>query len=378
MNRALAAMVLVLAFATAASANWYLYSDGYYYYGNGSQAYTRSSYYNAGYWSCGRYYPGYYSYSYTPYYAPATYTAPVVADFDTQLLGIAKLKVQEDAKIAKLRAVGVTLTKDELFRFQGQAGGYAGPYSAYGHAYQTFTPVVSTLTVNSQAALYGDTNMNQLYLIQGQLVKQVGALFSESNSLFASNVQTAGNNAARVAEINAKAAAHIAFAQALQVTPVVETRGIKFSITPGKYPTVDSSAATPQTKQGIGKAWLTAAQSCIPCHLNPNRKEYADIYFKGIAPDELKKYPKGGFDLDDYPAMSQADREKIVYPRIDPLAPENKRMPRKADGTAGTPLTAQELGIWQMVDAGSFQANPGASAGAEPIRETPLIDKNGK
>jgi len=66
------ALVLMVLSISQVKAQYVLASDGYYY--NGGQAYTRISTWVEGYYyrsGCGyAYYPGYYTYSYTPYYAP--------------------------------------------------------------------------------------------------------------------------------------------------------------------------------------------------------------------------------------------------------------------------------------------------------------------
>jgi hypothetical protein len=341
MTRLFAAIVLVLAFATAASANWYLYSDGYYYYGNGNQAYTRSSTYHNGYWSCGIYYPGYYSYSYSAYHpAAAAYVAP---DFDTQLLAIAKLKVTEDAKVAKLAAVGVVLTKDEFRAFNAQVGqiGPYGPYSA--NYYRTVTPV-SAYTVNAQASIFGDAfNLRELGLLEAQSVERADGFAAKRHSLFSSNITLATSGAVEVAKIQAKGQAAVAFLNSLNNPGVVTTTGITYSGSIGQYPQINTSGATVATKQDILKAWVAAARAdgCTTCHLRANLPAGVQV--------------AGGFDLDDYPAMSQAEREKRVYPRIDPSAADNFRMPRKqatpsdVKGIPGTPMSPQNLSLWQIV-----------------------------
>jgi hypothetical protein len=339
MTRLFAAIVLVLAFATAASA-WYRHSDGYYYnsYAYNAQPYTQGQY-HPGYWSCGVYYYGYYDY--VPYYAPTTtYTAP---DFDTQLLAIAKLKVTEDAKVAKLAAVGVVLTKDEFRAFNAQVGqvGPYGPYSA--NYYRTVTPV-SAYTVNAQASIFGDAfNLRELGLLEAQSVERADNFASKRHSLFSSNITLATSGAVEVAKIQAKGQAAVAFLNALNNPGVVTTTGITYSGSIGQYPQINTSGATVATKQDILKAWVAAARAdnCTACHLGSS--------------------PAGGFNLDDYPAMSQAEREKRVYPRIDPSAADNFRMPRKqatandVKGVPGTPMTPQNLQLWQLVTAPAEQ-----------------------
>jgi hypothetical protein len=347
MTRLFAAIVLVLAFATAASA-WYRHSDGYYYnsYAYNAQPYTLGSY-HAGYWSCGIYYPGYYDY--VPYYAPTAYVAPAAPSLEDNIGAALKIKATYEGKATLLRAAGLTLTKEELFAYSpmGQVGPY-GPYSA--NYYRTVTPV-SASTVNAQASIFGDAfNLRELGLLEAQSVERADNFASKRHSLFSSNITLATSGAVEVAKIQAKGQAAVAFLNALNNPGVVTTTGITYSGSIGQYPQINTSGATTATKQDILKAWVAAARAdgCTACHLRAALPAGATV--------------AGGFDLDDYPAMSQAERERRVYPRIDPSAADNFRMPRKqrltADGKVdandvkgvpGTPMSPQNLSLWQIV-----------------------------
>jgi hypothetical protein len=341
------ALVALLLSPVIASAQYTRWTDGYYYLPGSNQAYVQ--HYIPGYWSYGCYYPGYYYY--TAYVYPATtYQAP---DFDTQLLNIVKKRELENAKIAKLRAVGITLSNEALTPFLNQTAGYNGAYNYAGHIYNALTPLVNNTFNTSGATFYKDTDLNQLFALQSQHITHAGRLFSESNGLFATNVQTATQAQARIAEINAKRDAMMAFGQTLQPSPVAQSSGYKFAITPASSTTtttiqsppltaaVDPAVALLSTKQAVLQTWVADARTdCAKCHVGPT--------------------PKGGFDLETYPSMSQAERKKRVYSRIDPKAADNFRMPRNADGSPGIPFSPQRLQLWQTVEEPGIPPMPNA------------------
>jgi hypothetical protein len=339
----------------------YTYRAGYFYYGYNSQPYTRTLYSSPGYWSCGRYYPGTSYYTYSAYYAAPSYTPPVqaqtAASFDDKLLAIVAQNQEEQNKIAKLKALGINLTPQQIAPLlqscQQQAGGYSSPYSMTGHAYQVVTPVVFGSTYNSNAALYGDTNLNQLYLLQSQAVGQAGRLFAEANGLFASNVQQAQSNAAELAKFKARADALIQFNQML-TAPATKQTGVIWQVAPatgGTAPggTGPGTVVASDIKAQTLALWVASAkQSCVQCHTGPT--------------------PKGNFDLETYPAMPESERQKRVYPRLDPAAADTFRMPRGADGKALPPLDAATIQLWHTVQS---PEQPGVPAAVKPMPYAP-------
>jgi hypothetical protein len=347
--KTLVAIAAFLALAGTAEAQ-YQASDSYWYFTGYSTAYTRT--YTPAYYSCGRAYPSYYTYYPVANYVAPTYTPPAAKTFDDRLLEIVAASKEEDAKVAKLRAVGINLSnftpQQVTALLQPQAAGYNGAYSLTGHAYQVVTPL-SLNTYNSNSALYGDTNLNSLYLLQSQAVGQAARLFSEANGLFSSNVAQAQTGAARIAEINARRDALIAFNQALSDPKQIKS-GVQWQVNPvqgGQQGTGSGGVTASDVRAQTLSLWVASAkQSCAQCHLGPDAK--------------------GKFDLETYPSMPESERQKRVYPRIDPNAAENFRMPRTADGKAGPPLDAATLQLWHQV------------TGPEQVRPIPEVAPAGK
>jgi hypothetical protein len=322
-----------------------LASDGYWYYPGYTTPYTRTfitTY--AGGWSNGCYtYPtGYYQYS--PVTVTKTYDT-----IDSQMLAIVAAREKYAGEIAKSQAIHQQIIeKAKLYGldktipfatgtpfFPMYGTGYNG-FSLNGQYTNTLIPVNGNTqygyTYNSLAKAYGDTDMNQLLAIAGQLV--AGSQRSTDTAMAAFNSQVVAPSvagSARVAEIHAKRDFALAMIQNLQATPVVSTTGIKFSMTPGNLPVMDSSAAPADVKEGIRKAWGEfAAQSCSACHFGQNIK--------------------GGFDLNTFLTMNTQEKQTRVFPRINPSADPAKRMPRNLDGTPGVALTPQQFQLWVMVE----------------------------
>lgn len=324
LRKLIASVAFMFVFSTTALGQ-YRATDGYWYFPGYTQAYTQ--HYNPGYWNCGIYYYG------TPYYVAYNppYVAPVVVkqDFDTQLLNIVRSREAEKAKVDKLRAVGITLPNEALLPLLSQQTNYNGGYNLTGHIYQNLTPFVNTYNT-SGASFYKDTDINQLMALQFQGYNIASQGATQANGLFSANVQQVIGGQARIAEINAKKDAYVAFMQYMNGTPTAQSNGYKFSVTPANGINQQQSNQTDTSKQSLLNAWVADAKiDCAKCHVAPN--------------------PQGGFDLDTYPAMSEAERRKRVYPRIDPKAIDSFRMPRNADGSPGIPFSPQRLQLWQMV-----------------------------
>jgi hypothetical protein len=334
----LLALVCLLLFACTISANYYLASDGFYYYPGYTQAYTRTLSYVAGYWYRGCYYPGYYTPSYTPYYA----TAAVKKDFDTQLLDIVDKYKNEEAKVNKLRAVGITLPNDALLPLLRQ--NQSGPYSYSGSYNQTLVPVnANTQYGYSLNTVYGNPlDINQAFLLSSQLTAASITAGSRANSEFHGIVKDATIGNQRVAEITAKRDFALAMLQNLQASPAVATTGISFQVTPGQQPTINAQSVSPDIRANILKSWGDmAAQKCSGCHFGTTIK--------------------GGFDLQKYLSMSQEEKQRRVWPRILPQADEKIRMPFavREDGShgPGQALTAQEYQLFLMVQPADNQSS---------------------
>jgi hypothetical protein len=375
-----AAIVIGLVFACTAFADDYLYNgyttgsgyiyrNGYFY--NGNQAYTRTVAYNPGYWSCGAYYYGSSYYVYTPYYSAATYTPPAatVKDFDTQLFELATFVKSEESKVNKLNALGIKIPVNLAVTSLQVPVGYNGAYSTSGHIYQNTYPITNT-SYSSSSLFYRDTDPLQMNLLVAQGIKQAGSLFGDMQAGLNANMREYNAGAAEAARIKATGDAAVAYIQSITKPAVAQSSVIQYQINPVAIP--PAQQGTPQGQQGTGtgttanpadmqgvvlNAWISSARTdrCVNCHLGANAK--------------------GGFNLEDYPSMSQAERAKRVYPRIDPAA-AGRDMPRKTDNSVDVAMSAQNFQLWQAVKGPpAAQANQGPPVVAQPlIKPMPIVD----
>src|SRR5579862_1463069 len=108
---ALATIAILGLCAGADASSYYLATDGYYYAPGSTQAYTRTSSWQPAYYYNGCYHQGYYTYSYTPYYAPAPSVtvklSPSDPNWRTELLKVAAARDEAKAYQDALNALGI-------------------------------------------------------------------------------------------------------------------------------------------------------------------------------------------------------------------------------------------------------------------------------
>lgn len=314
---------------------------------------TTPGYYQNGCWTASTTYP-----VYTRYYAPAPeYVAPAPAvpsyndpGWRGKLLDIAAQKDKLEAKIRAdalehqyyMQAVDFLGLRGSLQSVPAIMGPSFAPYSApmpgapgyslSGHYYSY--PLVANANTqtgysyNSLTQMYGDTNMTQLYLMANQLALGSQKLSGDASQQFSALVSQAGNNQAKVAEFLAKAEVVKQVLLALQSPP--EAKGFKFNITRDGVIERDFSKMDQKDLAAIRQAWGDhAATKCGDCHAPPNKK--------------------GGFDLNSYLTMADAEKEARVLSRLVKTCDPKTRMPRNSDGTAAPPITDAEFKLWVMV-----------------------------
>lgn len=332
---------------------WFDHHDTGYLY-----PYYRTKYQYPGYYYNGCWNPGNYYFTYTRYYVaptpsyvqPATTTYPTVKDTDwrTQLLKVAEQRDKYNGQIQKealehaqymeaVKALGLPQPIPSSYVQPGYYGsGFGGGYGYGGYAiqgnyssYPIFGTNASTIYgYNSVAALYKDTDINQLYLQAAQLTAGAQKLAGDANTQFGSLVSQEGNNRARIADILAKGAFIQQVMQTLQAPAPMEVKNLTFSIQPGGKLVKDDSKVTSSDKDKLAQLWGDSASTyCSNCHYGTTKK--------------------AGWSIEDYPNMSQDDKQKRVWPRL-VTQDEKLRMPRNADGSAAPALSNTEIQKWLM------------------------------
>jgi len=328
--RFILSVLCFLALATAANANYIYHAQSGYFQWNGSGTYYARAY-SPGYYSCGTYYYPQYSYyavNYQPpYVAPAALVVAKPFSRVEFIAGLAKEKIEslelfsDLAKLGYGPQFGTPWPAGLPQSFYQNAPGYspyttASGYISYGNA--------STQYVTPSVAFFSkayDPSTTELFQMAAQLTGQAQTFSFGALGKFQDSVVAEGQGRQRVAEILAKGKAATDLVLALQSG--TEVKGISFSITSGGkiQQQVDQSALDPKEKQTLflGLKNLVEAK-CLACHNSTTKK--------------------GGFDIDSYPGMSQAQKQS-VWDRI--TTTDNARMmPRDASGGPGTPLTAAE------------------------------------
>lgn len=328
-------MMLVLASAALVVANYngftngdgYTYHDGYWYWGE--QAYTRTLIQPSGYWSYGCYHPGRAYYQYSAYTAPVvTYKTP---EWRTRLLELATARDRREGLIRQnafehqyfLEAIK-TLGLEGNFRWNGYGmtpPGYSGDiYRQQTTSYGANASTIYGYSYNTIASLYGDTNLNQLYLQAAQLAEGSQNLTREAVAGHQNLVGLEGSNRARVAEILAKAQMASQIISSLQATPTIETKGFSFKVVPGGGIEKVEEGVDAKTKEGLVEQFaVVARESCASCHSG--------------------KKLEGKFDITNYLNMSPREKEKVWQRLTDP--DPKRRMPKDAD-----PLPPEKLRLF--------------------------------
>lgn len=310
--------------------------DGQYWTKDGYQ-YTRTLYQAPGYWYGGCYYQGTYHYRYTLYSAPvAKLPSPKDDDWRTQLLKIAAARDKQEGEIRKaafeqqyfteaVKALGL----EGNFRWSGygtlppyMSNGYqvmpfAGQYQMQG-TYNFGVNATTQYGYNSIAQLYGETDLNQLFLQAAQLTQNAQKLSGEATANFQGLVGQEGSNRAKVAEILAKGQIAREVISALSSN---DFKSFSFKISPVGQIEKDDSKVDAGTKAALRQQWGDlAAAKCASCHSGSKTE--------------------GKFDLNSYLSMSQQEKQDRVWSRLttdDPV----RRMPKN-----GPKLTSEELRLW--------------------------------
>lgn len=348
MRRAIAVVIVLVGAASALAQsagsvdiNGYVWQGGYW-VKDGYQ-YTRTLYQNPGYWYNGCYFQGSYHYRYTLYSAPqVAYVAPKVPtysdpDWRAQLLNIAAARDKQEGEIRKaafeqqyfteaVKALGL----EGNFRWNGYgtvppylSNGYGampfanGLYQMQGH-YNFGVNGSTQYGYSSIANLYGDTDLNQLFLQAAQLTQNAQKLSGEATSNFQGLVGQEGSNRAKVAEILAKGQVAREVISALTSS---DFKSFSFKISPVGMIEKDDSKVDAGTKAVLRQQWGDlAAAKCASCH-SGNKTE-------------------GKFDIGNYLSMSQQEKQDRVWSRLTTDDP-TRRMPKD-----GPKLTSEELRLF--------------------------------
>lgn len=336
-------LVFTLSICESQYSSSYVYDSKSGYYTNNGCYYTRTLYQSPGYWQggCYRYGESYYVYTqvnYTPYVPPTViinnpapvYTPPPKFNVDEAIL---KIKAdQEETKnfIAKLKAAGLSVYDFPPGTFPPQYyPQYGGPYNIQGQYYSYQYPVQgSTLYgygVKDVASLYGTTDLNQLYLQASQLAQGSQRLTSEATKGFQDLVGQAGENQAKIAEINAKGHVVVALIKAMEGSSSAKYSGYSFKVSPGGVVEKMENGVDPKLKGDLQKQLANlVGERCASCHAGPK--------------------VKGGFDITGYLDLNP-QQKRIVWDRLT-TDDSSKWMPRNADGSPGKKLSTEEMKLF--------------------------------
>lgn len=301
--------------AVGAVEDGYTYRDGFWW--QGGMPYTRAKVYEPQTYylnSYGCYVPSvrYYTWSYTraAYAAPTLAVPPYTPDWKAAVLKYAAARDDLAAYQAALAALGI---KGQSYDFS-QGGLYGGNLNlgSYGANGQ------SIYTYQSYKEAYGSLDLNTLYQQAARLTQGSQQLAGQAHSEFSELVDRAGTNQARVAEILAKAEAARKVLEGVNPQPrTIEKTTIQGS---GPAPTDPEAAADLDAKKFLATVGIP---KCGACHTGQDAK--------------------GKFLITDYPNMGYKEKMDRVWSRLRPDAPDDKRMPRAADGKPGPALTAAEF-----------------------------------
>jgi hypothetical protein len=326
----LISILCLFAIVGAASADYTLGSDGYYY--QGGQAYTRSPY---SYYYCGRYYT---AYSYTPYYPPAapkkvTYTDP---DWRTKLLDLAAERDKAELKVRQgvfeqqyfLQAVK-ELGLNGNFRIEGY--GQAPPYQPSGPSYvqshvgyQAGSTVYGMATYNTLAQVYGQESVGQLLQTYARLTENQQNLGGRATQDMAQLIGQEGTYRNKVAEILAKGEAVRQMLKALEEQSATLKTQVQVPVPLNGQPDpVQQPQQAPQSN--LRKLFEeSASKRCLSCH-SGQKKE-------------------GGFDVTEFAALG-FERQMKVIERMT-TTNTDKLMPRSPQGGPGERVPQLELQAW--------------------------------
>ena len=299
MRRIVLLSLLTLGIASMpANANDYVFRDGFYWL-NGN-AFTRTlvsvpgtPYYDY----CGRYClsasRSYYTYTQVP--VAVKKQATPVQYGDNWKSEIAKAAAAKEDHAAFQKALTTVFPQQVSAQTVQSDSTYLGGSTAYGYLPYTYQTV-------KQA--YGELDLNQLYQAAARLAQSSQQYSSEATSNHAGLVQSAGDQAARVAEINAKRDAVVAMAKSIEPQASSTT-----TTTVQGYAKAESSSSS-TVGPVMDRLSLALNNNCLECHAGNKAK--------------------GNLDLTNWKALTEVQKNeihrRILLPKTDP-----KHMPQGKD-----------------------------------------------
>lgn len=333
MKMILLSVLMILSFCSFVSAQWRRGHDSYYYYGYGNQAYTQS--YTPGYYQqtyCGySYVPG--QYSYVPYYAPALAAAPALPSYKDVNAVEQLIKIKADS-IATQQKASDFVNAAKLLGYdlsslptpQGMPYALASRgYGLDGHYYQQFGAQGRTVYGYSEFNPYAQFDLNQPFLVAGQLVEGAKGVYAQANQGFQETVNLQADRQFQIEKMKAQREVLTAVMDSFKNDSTLKEQGFKFRITPNGVETYTDNAATPAVKAEFSDI---LKNECLTCHSG--------------------KKIQGGLDLSQYASFGKEQIDNVMF-RLT-TSDEKKRMPRLANGGAGPRVTGRKLAL--------FQSNP--------------------
>ncbi len=325
--KTLLSLCIILTFCATAGAQW-RHHGGYYYNSSyGSQAYTQSytpGYYQPAAYGCGyTYVQGYYSY--TPYYAPSV-AAPAYKDVNPIDL-LLKAKSESLASLQKTNDFvnAAHLLGYDINSLPVQAMPYAVGTRGYGldgHYYQQFGARGQTVYGYSEFNPYAQFDLNQPFLVAGQLVEGSKSVYATANQGFQELVNNQADRQFQVEKMKAQREVAMAVLESFKNDNTLKEQGFKFKITQEGVQTYTDNTVTPAVKAEFS---AILKKDCMGCHSG--------------------KKIQGGLDLSQYASFTKEQIDNVMF-RLT-TSDEKKRMPRLPNGGAGPKVTGRKLALFQ-------------------------------
>lgn len=331
----LLSLLVILTICTTTNAQWR--SHGGYYYNSqyGSQAYTQAytpGYYQQTHGCYYTYYPG--QYTYTPYYAPA---APAAAYKDVNpidLLMKAKAqsladgqKTSDFVNAAKLLGFDINNLPQGMPYAVASLPGGAG-YGLNGHYYQQFGARGNTVWGYSELNPYAQFDLNQPFLVAGQLVEGAKQVYATAHQGFQETVNNQAERQFTIEKMKAQREIAMAMLDSFKADNTLKEQGFKFRVTKdGVEPYVDPAIGnTPVTAAVKAEFQAILKAECYACHSGKNIK--------------------GNLDVSQYASFSRATIDSVME-RLT-TTDKKKQMPRTKDNGPGPKITGRKLVLFQM------------------------------
>jgi len=311
MIRFVLALLVGLSIAVSVKADSYVQGTDGYFYLNGT-AHSRTWVAGSTYLNCGRYYQSAGYYSYTPVVVAAAQVPAFTPNWKSDLIKFLAHREDEQSYVAALKAIGLN------------PPGYVVPQQSA--LYGTFGVNTSTVYGYQQSlAQYADPfkpNLDQYFLQAFQLSQGAQDASKDALQAFHGTVQLTAEQAARIAAINARRDAHVAFAKILDGPPSASSSSTLFQLKNGALSPVEvlPSPKGEALTGSLQQRWNMSAQRCSACHYG-NKVE-------------------GGFSVDKFPSMP-ADKQLPVVSRLMLPKSDPKFMPK-----GGDPIPPEELRAW--------------------------------